>query len=107
MTKVEIGKAVDFDSLEIALHKAALELGLTTKVNSKYGKIYRLGSILEEGYKFTEVMIMGELFNLPQMRVIIGDSLAVDHFHVYRGIMKGIASKHKVEEYLSRVFKYL
>ena len=93
MTKVTIGKVVDFDSLEVALHKAALELGLKTTVNHKRGKIYRLGSILEDGYRFTEVMIMSELFNLPQMRIIIGDSLAIDHFHVYTGIMKGIASK--------------
>ena len=54
MTKVEIGKMVDYGTLEKALRSAAEKLGWKIDVKDKYRKGYVLGSVKEiRRYSYT------------------------------------------------------
>ena len=107
MSDVDIGKKVDYKTLETALIKAAEEIGWKARVEDKFKKNYRLGSVQEvQNYEFTQVFLSGKL--LPAMRVIISKNVApINRFSVWAGIPYGFAPERKVQEYLSAVSKNL
>jgi len=106
MSKVSIGKTVDYETLETALIKAAGEVGWKARVQDKFRKSYKLGSVEEvQNYASTQVLLKGRLFN--SMRVKIYGKEPTDNFFVWTGFPHGIASERKVQEYLSAVSRNL
>ena len=106
MSKVEIGKTVDYPTLEKALIKAAEEVGLRATVKDKFEKGYKLGSLEETStYSHTLISIGGILF--PAMTLYLGDKNSRDCFIVWSGFPHGFASTGRVREYLNAVSKNL
>ena len=106
MSRVIIGKIVDYETLETALIKAAEEVGWKAHFKDKFNKNYELGSVKEiQDYDFTEVTLRGRLFNA--MAVMIHGKEPTDRFYVWTGFQYGIASEKKVQEYLSAVSRNL
>ena len=102
MTKVNLRKTVNYDTLETALVKAAKDVGWKAQVKDEFEKVYNLGSVKEaQVYDSTRFFLRGKLFNA--MQVIIFNKEPRDYFFVYRGF----ASEKRVQEYLSAVSKYL
>ena len=63
MTKVDIGKKVEFEELITAFSKAADKLGWKTEVNDQFEKSYKLGSVKEiEKYSCTKVTLNKRFF---------------------------------------------
>ena len=106
MSKVSIGKTVDYQTLETALVKAAEEMGWKARVQDEFRKNYRLGSVQEvQDYDDTQVFLRGRLF--PAMRVTVDSKEPTDRFYVSTGFMYGVASEGRVQEYLSAVSRNL
>ena len=108
--KVDIGKMVDYKTLENALLKAAGEVGWKAKVRDQLEKDYRLGSVEDvESYSYTLVELrcgIGGLFRAMQVYIRDKD-LPTDTFHVWTGIPHGWASEEKVRKYLDAVSRNL
>ena len=103
---VDIGKTVDYESLEKALIEAAEEVGWHAKVEDVKKKGYRLGSVREvEGYDYTDVHLRGRF--LSAMDVMIHGKGVLERFTIFTGFPYGIARDPKVEKYLSAVSEKL
>ena len=106
MSKVNIGKVVDYKTLETALVKAAEEMGWKAQVQDKFNKNYRLGSVEEiQDYDVTQVTLKGRLFTAMQVRVYGKGSN--NSFFVWTGLPFGYASERKVKQYLDAVSRHL
>lgn len=101
MDTVNLGKKVDYRSLEYALLKAAKDVGLKAKLKDKYSITYNLGSVkaLRE-YDHTEVELKGKLF--LAMRIYIY-KVPTDRFYV----APLFASERKIKQYLDAVSRNL
>ncbi|MFH1503211.1 MAG: hypothetical protein ABIE36_00965 [Candidatus Diapherotrites archaeon] len=106
MGRVEIGKQVDYKTLETALVKAAEEIGWKAKVQDKFERNYKLGSVQEtQDYSHTMVNLRGRVF--PAMKVYISNKSPTDRFYVWQGFPCGLVSERKIQEYLSAVSRNL
>lgn len=106
MSKVSIGKTVDYKTLETALVKAAEEMRWKAQVQDEFMKNYRLGSVQKvQDYNATQVFLRGRLF--PAMRVRLYNKEPTDSFYVWTGFPFGVASERRVQEYLSAVSRNL
>ena len=102
MTKVNIGKTVNYETLETALVKAAKDVGWKAQVKDEFEKIYKLGSVKEvQVYDATNFFLRGKLFNAMQVRIY--GKKPTDYFFV----RMGFASEKRVQEYLNAVSQYL
>jgi len=100
--RVDIGKRVDYKTLETALIKAAEEVGWKARVQDRFKRNYRLGSVQEtQDYCHTTVHLRGMLF--PAIQVMIYSKKPTDCFYIWAGIPFGIASERRIQEYLSAV----
>lgn len=106
MNIVYIGKEVEYKTLEIALIKAAEDIGLGSKVIDNFSTNYQLGSVKEEKkYDFTQINL---IYKLPSaMKVCILDKKPTESFCVWTRFPFGFASQRKVKQYLEAVSKYL
>ncbi|MFH0701415.1 MAG: hypothetical protein V2A62_03180 [Candidatus Woesearchaeota archaeon] len=106
MTKVNIGKRVDYPTLEKALVEAAEEIGWKAKVKDVSEEGYRLGSVEETSkYDHTVLHLRGIL--LPAMKVYLSNKEPTEYFNVWTGFPFGVALKGEVKKYLSAVSKHL
>ncbi len=106
MSKVSIGKTVDYKTLETAIVKAAEEVGWKARFEDQFNKNYKLGSVEEvQDYDATQVFLKGRLFNAMQIR-IYGKG-PTDSFYVWTSYSHGVASERRVQEYLSAVSRNL
>mgnify|MGYP001603837773 FL=1 len=104
--RVNIGKTVNYETLEVALIKAAEEVGWKARVQDKFDRNYGLGSVQEtQDYSHTMVHLRGKLF--PAMKVYILNKNPSDSFFLWTGLPIGFASKRRVKEYLSAVSRNL
>lgn len=102
MSEVRIGKTVDYKTLETALIKAAKEVGWKARIEDKFERNYKLGSVQEtQDYSHTMVHLRGRLF--PAMKVYIRNKGQLDWFGIWTGLPHGIASDRRIQEYLSAV----
>ena len=103
---IDLPKSVRGETLEQACIKAARELGYRTQSIDEVHKRYSLGSIQEHrDYEQTNMKI-GNLLPAFQVRGILKGKQQ-DRFYVYTGFPHGFASDKRVQEYLSRITKYL
>ncbi|MEK6758085.1 MAG: hypothetical protein AABX88_03060 [Nanoarchaeota archaeon] len=101
MTKVDIGKKVEFEELITAFSKVADKLGWKTEVNDQFEKSYKLGSVKEvEKYSCTKVTLKKRFFGNVMNFNVYKNERPLENFYIGYG---GFASKEKVEEYLSAV----
>ena len=106
MSKVSIGKTIDYTTLETALVKAAEEMGWKARVEDRFNRSYKLGSVEEvQEYDDTHVYLKGRL--LPAMQVIIFNKGPRDNFYIWSDFPFGFASERRVQEYLSAVSRNL
>ncbi|MBI2045108.1 hypothetical protein HYT23_03550 [Candidatus Pacearchaeota archaeon] len=106
MKKVDIGRTVDYETLERALRSAAEKVGLRATFSDQYSEGYRLGSVQEtKAYSHTIVNLSGRF--LPAMEIIIYDKHPTNRFSVWSGLGWGFASKSTVKAYLSAVSEAL
>lgn len=102
MTQVNMGKTVEYKTLETALLNAAEKMGWKAKIKDEFNKEYKLGSVQEvQNYNTTQVFLSGRLF--PAMRVRVNKNFSINNFYVLSGFPFGIASEKKIKEYLSAV----
>lgn len=118
---VDIGKTVEYQTLETALVKAANEVGLKAEVEDNFDVSYRLGSGKENRtYSGTSIDLIRELrlraggIPLPfikresrAMFVRVRHKNPTDTFTVFVGGQLGDASDEEVQKYLGAVSKYL
>jgi len=103
---VEIGRQVDYKTLETALIKAAEEVGWKAQVKDEFDTNYKLGSVQEtQDYSHTMVHLRGRVF--PAMKVYIPNKELSGRFFVWKGLSHGLASEKRVQEYLSAVSRNL
>ncbi len=106
MSRVKIGKTVEYKALEVALIKAAEEMGWKAKVKDEYHKEYELGSVKKtQKYSSTTVNLKGKIFSA--MKIIMYGKEPTSDFHVWAGFPFGSASEKKVQQYLSAVSENL
>ncbi len=109
---VDIGKKVDYKTLETALVKAAKEVGWKARVQDIFERNYKLGSVREtQDYSHTVVHLRGRIF--PIMRIFVSNKNSSDHFDIWpefsilRGYSSGAAFEKGVKRYLSAVSRNL
>ena len=106
MKSVDIGRIVDYETLEKALFNAAEKVGLRARVEDKFEEGYKLGSVQEtKAYSHTIVKLSGRF--LPAMEIMIYDKYPTNRFSVWTGLGWGFASRPTVEAYLSAVSETL
>ena len=102
MVRVDIGKKVDYKTLETALIRAAEEVGWKAGVQDEFEKGYRLGSVEEtQDYMSTIVYLRGRLF--PAMQVRMHNKNLSDGFFIRTGFPFGVASEKRIRKYLNVV----
>jgi hypothetical protein len=106
MSKVSIGKTVDYKTLERALINAAEEVGWKARFQDQFYKSYKLGSVEQvQDYNATQVFLKGRLFNAMQIRIY--GKRPTNSFHLWAGFPFGIASERRIQGYLSAVSRNL
>jgi len=106
--RVDIGRQVDYKTLETALVKAAEEVGWKAQVKDEFDRNYKLDSVQETyDYSYTMVHLKGKVF--PAMKVYISNKNrdSSDSFFVCQGFPYGVASSKSVQKYLSAVSENL
>ena len=102
MSKVDIGKTINYETLETALVKAAEEVGWKARFEDQFSKNYKLGSVKEiQNYDATQVFLKGRLFTAMQVRIY--GKKPTDNFYVWAGFPHGVASEKSIQNYLSAV----
>lgn len=107
--RVEIGKSVTPSRLELALRKAATQVGLGSSFpEEKYRKFYVLGSVKEEQeYEETKIKLRGGVLYRVQLEVSYNISHGLlDKFYISSGLFGGI-SQERVQKYLDAVSRGL
>lgn len=80
--RVEIGRKVDYQTLEKALVDAAEEIGLNADVKDRFKHDYVLGSLKKvKRYDGTEVGISGRFFT--EFVITIKNKNPIDYFHIH------------------------
>ncbi len=106
MGNVNIGKRVDYKTLETALVKAAEKVGWKTRIEDKFDKNYNLGSVQEtKDYSHTIVHLKGRLFSA--IKIYIPNKNQSNWFSIWQGLQHGIASEKRIKKYLSAVSENL
>ncbi|MBI3622892.1 hypothetical protein HY212_02315 [Candidatus Pacearchaeota archaeon] len=107
MVKVDIGRTVDYETLEKALFEAAKKVGLKARVEDQFDRGYKLGSVQEtQRYSNTMVYLRGRFF--PAMAIYISGKGLADSFSVWNNVpLNGLASESTVRAYLSAVSEAL
>ena len=102
MTKIEIGRNINYKTLESVLIKSANEIGLKTKIKKKYTEIYSLSLVQEtQEYHHTIINLNGRIF--PCMKVYIFNQRTAHSFVVE----KYLASEKRLKRYLKTISKNL
>lgn len=109
MVRVNIGKRVDYETLETALIKAAEEVGWRADIEDSFQKEYKLGSVEEvKAYDNTMIRLKGKY--LTAARICInkeGCWWPTDNFDLWSGLPFGFASERKIKQYLDAVSRNL
>jgi len=106
--RVDIGKQVNYKTLETALIEAAKEVGWKARIKDEFERNYKLGPAQKtQDYSHTMINLRGKVF--PAMRIFIPDKNrnSSDSFFVWRGFPHGMASEKKVQKYLGAVSERL
>ena len=100
MTKVDIGRIVEYKELETALIKAAEDVGWKARVTDEFRTDYKLGSVSEiRKYDGTLVCLRGKIFKA--LTVSIYNKNLTDSFYIRN--LSGFASNKNIKKYLSAV----
>ena len=104
--RVDIGRKVDYKTLETALVKAAEEVGWKAQIEDTFNRSYKLDPFQEtKDYDGTMVHLRGRVFSAIKVR--IPDKNPSNMFFVWQGSPNGWASERKVQEYLGAVSRNL
>lgn len=98
--KVDIGKMVDYESLEKALQEAAIELGLDMSVKEEVEEEYELGPPLKKNEKYLWTRITLKRDNLVMTELNIYRQYPIDSFTMRTGQLYGTASEEEIKQYL-------
>ncbi len=106
MVIVDIGRTVDYETLEKALLEAAKEVGLQAEVEDKHRTRYKLGSVQRiQEYARTEIALTSE--EILQMTLFIYNKVSPKGFDVLTSPFFGRASDEEVSKYLEAVSSHL
>lgn len=106
MSRVNLGRVVDYGVLEEALIIAAEELGWDVKVQDEFREDYELGSV-QKVYIYERTNVSLKVLMLPAMKVRVYGKGPTSDFYVLRGFPHGFASERRVQEYLNAVSRNL
>lgn len=105
---MNIGKKVDYKTLETALIKAAEEVGWRASAEDKFEKGYRLGSVEEiQKYSGTRIRLKGKYFAAAQITLNKEWIWPTDRFPIWTGFPFGFASEGRIKDYLEAVSRNL
>jgi len=104
--RVDVGRNVDYKTLETALIKAAEEVGWTAKVRDKFKTTYKLGCVEGiQNYCYTDILLSRMFFQT--MEVTLYGKEPANSFSVSTGPGSGFASDLSVRRYLNAVSRNL